>query len=273
VAGVTIELYVKIPGINRKIMAKKYAELVDMYDEKIFVNTETKEGYDKVLKKIDPLLCKWATKTYISGYHFNDIKQELSIMIIEGINAFDPDKKVKLSSFLHNHLKNKLISKLKSANKLSNDAYGLSEEKTKTICSCGGLFSEKGKVNVCKECGNEYGPVYRNSREELVFSIMPKRSPSTGEEYLDFESSLATSDGMFSSGKSEYDKVDLDLAIEKLSAQVDVKTRTILKMVCLEGFSISDAAKHVGITGWAASMRLKKIKANKILNDILEDLI
>jgi RNA polymerase sigma factor (sigma-70 family) len=253
-------------------MAKEYEQFVEMYDEKIFVSTKTKQGYDKVLKKIDPLLCKWASKTYMSGYGFEDLKQELSIIIIEGVNAFDPEKKVKLSSFLHNHLKNKLISKLKSVNKLSNDAYGLTEETTKSICSCGGIFSEKGKVNVCKECGNEYGPVYRSSREELIFSAMPKRSPSSGEEYMDFESSLSVSDGMFSTNGTPYDKIHLDMAIERLSSQVDAKTLTILKMVCLDGHSIKDAAKRVGLTGWAASMRLKKIKTNRIINDLLEDL-
>ena len=254
-------------------MAKEYEQFIEMYDEKIFVSTKTKQGYDKVLKKIDPLLCKWASRTYMSGYGFDDIKQELSVIIIEGINAFDPDKNVKLSSFLHNHLKNKLISKLKSINKLSNDAYGLSEEKIASICSCGGIFSKKGKENICNECGNKYGPVYRSSREELVFSLMPKRNNSDGEEYLDFESSLSSSDGMFSLDESPYDEIHLDMAIERLADQVDEKTQAILKMVCLEGFTIGDAAKKVGITGWAASMRLKKIKANKIINDILEDLI
>jgi len=43
-------------------------------------------------------------------------------------------------------------------------------------------------------------------------------------------------------------------------------------MVCLDGHSIKDAAKRVGLTGWAASMRLKKIKTNRIINDLLEDL-
>lgn len=253
-------------------MAKEYEQLVRMYDEEIYVSTKTKEGYDKVLKKIDPLLCKWAARTYMSGYGFDDIKQELSIIIIEGINAFDPERKVKLSSFLHNHLKNKLISKLKSVNKLSNDAYAYPEEKTKSICSCGGIFTKKGKVNVCEECGNEFGPVYRNSREEFIFSAMPKVSSSTGEEYMDFESSLSVSDGMFSSNGTPFDKVHLDLAIDRLSSQVDPKTLMILKMVCLDGHSIKDAAKKVGLTGWAASMRLKKIKANKVITGLLEDL-
>lgn len=252
-------------------MKKEFEGTIEMYEEKVWISTRTKEGYARVLERIDPLLCKWASKTYMSGYAFEDIKQELSLIIIEGVNAYDPSKKVKLSTFLHTHLRNKLVSKLKSVNKLSNDAYGLSEIGKAEICSCGGVLTKGDSYYTCGECGVQHKQLYRRSREELIFSQMPKTDPGSGEEYGEFQSSLSNSDGLYSGGISLHNNVELEMAIDKLSKVIDDKTFLILKMVCLEGYSIKDAAGKVGLTGWAASMRLKKLGRFKIINDILQE--
>jgi RNA polymerase sigma factor (sigma-70 family) len=262
-------------------MNKDFKGIVKMYDEEVHINTLTKEGYARVLERIDPLLCKWASKTYMPGYTFEDIKQELALIIIEGVNAYDPSKKVKLSTFLHTHLRNKLISKIKSVNKLSNDAYSLHEKAELEICECGGLISFKKIRNLetrdvftkysCEECSKEYKPNHRRSREELVFSAMPKTDPRSGEEYAEFENCLSNSDNFYSNNSTPFERVDLELAIEKLSEMIDKKTYIILRMVCLEGHSIKDAAREVGLTGWAASMRLKKLERYKVINDLLAE--
>ena len=222
-----------------------------------------------------------ASKTYMPGYNFSDIKQELIVIAIEGVNAFDPKKNVKLSTFLHIHLRNKLISKIKSVNKLSNDAFSLSENmKEDVICSCGGkiiadeyIEEDTGKVkrgHSCEICSKNYSHPHRRSREELIFSRMPRVNPNDGEEYADFQSSLSSESGLYASDRSAYDDVELDLLINKLSEVIDEKTSTILRKVCLEGFSIKDAAESVGLTGWAASMRLKKLDRFKIVKDLFD---
>ncbi len=263
-------------------MSNDFKGTVTMYDEEVYINKLTKEGYTRILERIDPLLCKWASKTYMPGYQFEDIKQELSLIIIEGVNAFDTNKNVKLSTFLHTHLRNKLVSKIKSVNKLSNDAYSLHEKVELEICECGGVISEiktrDFNNNIvskysCKECKKEFKRSYRKSREELVFSAMPKTNPNSGEEYAEFENTLSNSDGFYSNGGTYYEKIDLEMAISKLSEIIDEKTHTILRMVCLEGHSIKDAANEVGLTGWAASMRLKKLGRYKIINDLLGEYI
>jgi len=149
------------------------------------------------------------------------------------------------------------------------------------MCECGGLISFK-KVNSlesqdritkysCNECEKEYKPIHRRSREELVFSAMPKTDPNSGEEYAEFENCLSNTDNFYSDNSTPFERIDLEMAIEKLSTMIDKKTYVILKMVCLEGHSIKDAAKEVGLTGWAASMRLKKLDRYKIINDLLSD--
>jgi RNA polymerase sigma factor (sigma-70 family) len=233
-------------------MKESFSGIVDMYEEKVHIDKRTKKGYARVLERIDPLLCKWSSKTYLPGYTYDDIKQELSIIIVEGINAFDPEKKVKLSTFLHTHLRNKLISKIKSVNKLSNDA-----------CALRGVNGpdEEGK------------PKYRRSREELNFSAMAKVDPNSGEEYCEFQNTLSNSDSLYSEDGTVFERIDLELAIEKVAELVDEKTYIILRKVCLDGYSIKDAAGEVGLTGWAASMRLKKLSRYKLINDMLGDLI
>lgn len=229
-----------------------YSEYVDMYDEKIFIDTKTKKGYARVLERIDPLLCKWSSRTYMPGYTYEDIKQELSVIIVEGINSFNPKKKVKLSTFLHTHLRNKLVSKIKSVNKLSNDACSLRDKTS---------------------LGSSEDNRYRKSREEFSFSSMARVDPKSGEEYSEFQTTLSESDSLYAEDGTIFERIDLELAIEKVSEVIDNKTYLILRKVCLEGFSIKDAAAEVGLTGWAASMRLKKLSKHKIINDILEDLL
>jgi RNA polymerase sigma factor (sigma-70 family) len=259
-------------------MKQGYEGIVRMYDEDIFVDTKTKMGYSRVLRRIDPLLCKWSSKTYIPGHSFDDIKQELSIIIIEGIEAFDPSKRVKLSSFLHTHLRNKLISKIKCANKISNDASCLHSSSIGDTCECGGKIiatdseSEEKKVT-CKSCGAEYSDTFRRSRDELSFSSVIKNEASAGEEYLEFQNSISDSDNLYFGYKNDFDKVNLKITIEKLEKILDEKTFGILKMVCLEGFTIKDAAAKYGLTGWAASIRLKKLIKNKEVSEIIEQFL
>ncbi len=234
-------------------MKTTYSGYIEMYDEKIYIDMVTKQGYARVLERIDPLLCKWSARTYLPGYTYEDIKQELSIIIVEGVNAYNPEKKVKLSTFLHTHLRNKLISKIKSVNKLSNDACALRE--------------------VSGSDGEGEKPKYRKSREELSFSAMAKVDPSSGEEYCEFQNTLSNSDSLYSEDGTVFERIDLELAIEKVADLVDEKTYIILRRVCLDGYSIKDAASEVGLTGWAASMRLKKLSKHKLITDMLGNLI
>ena len=249
VTGVIIKQYAKNlgqikEGVQMTNEKGSYSCYVDMYDEKVYVDTRSKRGYARVLERIDPLLCKWSSRTYMPGYTYEDIKQELSVIIVEGINSFDPNKKVKLSTFLHTHLRNKLISKIKSVNKLSNDACSLRSQ---------GLDeTEESK--------------YRRSREELSFSAMAKVDPSSGEEYCEFHDTLSNSDSLYSEDGTVFERID------QVSEAVDEKTYIILRKVCLDGYSIKDAASEVGLTGWAASMRLKKLSKHKLISDMLGDI-
>ena len=49
---------------------KGYRAYVKVYDDRYYVDTNTGEGFDKVLAKIDPLLNKFASTMYIPGFKF-----------------------------------------------------------------------------------------------------------------------------------------------------------------------------------------------------------
>jgi len=223
--------------------------IVKVYDETFYVNTETGVGLDSVLKKIEPLLNKMSSKTYISGYTFEDIRQELNIMAIQGIRSYNPSKGTKLSSFLQTHLRNKLISKLRSVNKMSNDSFALYEKK--------GDKAEGGKI--------------RRVREEILFSSC---TPEGVEDpSMMFENTVAEEEGLYGmSGPSLSDK-EFELAIRSLESSLDPKTVTIMKLVYYEDYPIKKAADAVGLTGWAASMRLKKLKENEFFMEAFGDFV
>lgn len=221
--------------------------IVEVYDESFYVNTKTGVGLESVIKKIEPLLNKMASKTYISGYSFEDIKQELTIMAIQGVRAYNPTKDTKLSSFMQNHLRNKLISKLRSVNKMSNDSFALYEKK--------GDQKEGGKI--------------RKVREEILFSSCTP--DSLDDPTMIFENTIPEEDGLYgANGLSIADK-EFELAIRSLEEQIDSKTITIMKLIYYEDYPIKKAAEAVGLTGWAASMRLKKLKENEFFMEAFGD--
>ena len=108
-------------------MTKYFAGKVKVYNEEFYIDANSGTGLDKVLAKIDPLLFKMSKSLFIPGYSVEDVKQELAILAIEGVRSYDSTKNVKLSTFLHIHLHNKIIAKIRSKNKISNNAFLISE--------------------------------------------------------------------------------------------------------------------------------------------------
>jgi RNA polymerase sigma factor (sigma-70 family) len=225
---------------------KSFEGIVKVYKEEFYVNTETGVGLDSVLKKIDPLLCMMASKTYIPGYSFEDIKHELVLMAIDGIRSYNPDKQAMLSTFLHIHLNNKLISRIRSENKMSNDAFGLFEK------------NSEGDSKI------------RRAREELSFT----QCTPLNEEGLMFEHTVSDEDGLYESGKAKsVSQIHFEVSLNKLCDKLDEKTAKIIKLIYFEDYSIKDAAKEVGLSGWAASMRLKNLSKKKYFRDIFDGYI
>ena len=93
-----------------------------IYDEHIRINLKTRGFLTKSLIKMEPLINSYSYKFKIENLEPEDIKQEISIIILEGIANYNHSKNVKLSTFLHTHIFNKMISKINSSLKKSNNA-------------------------------------------------------------------------------------------------------------------------------------------------------
>ena len=95
--------------INSK--RKKFAGLVVVKNQKIFIDTSDGTGFYRVFELMESYiymlthfgfsLCSWSS--------FEDIKQDIYVLILEGIPKYNPNKGASLSTFLHKFIKNRLI--------------------------------------------------------------------------------------------------------------------------------------------------------------------
>jgi len=249
---------------------------VRLYNEEFYVNANTGEGLDRVLKKIDPLLFKMSNSLFIPNYAPEDLKQELAIIAIEGVRSYDSTKNVKLSTFLHIHLHNKIISKIRSKNKLSNNAFSVSEDiSLPSTCECGsGSFKIETRdgseiSRECISCDKTYKKEIRTAKKEVLFSEIGARMSANLDEEVLFVDSIGSDESIFNSGKNSEDELEAEASISSVCQGLDDKTSKILRLISLEDYSIKDAAEEVGLSPWAANLRLKNLSRNKKIRDML----
>lgn len=256
-------------------MKKHFSGDVKLYNEQFYINTETGEGMPRLLKKIDPLLIKMAKSIYISGYDFDDLKQELSILVLEGLSTFDASKGIKLSSFLHIHLHNKIVSKIKQANRIRRNAFAFKENSEfPKVCECGcDVFyikkenENKEPVSIqCDSCERVYRKNCRISKREISFSEFREPDSSKDDGKIN---NIADDCGLYNKGFSVSNSIEVEESITSICNNVDEKTAKILRMIALQDSSIKDAAEEVGITEWAANLRMKSLVKNKYVKEML----
>lgn len=89
----------------------KFVGPVIVKSQKVFIDTtdgtgfyevfELMESYTYMLTRFGLSLCPWSSS--------EDIKQDIHVLILEGILKYNPDKGASLSTFLHRFIKNRLI--------------------------------------------------------------------------------------------------------------------------------------------------------------------
>jgi len=103
---------------------------VCVYEEEFYIDKETGEGFGGVLEKIKPYITSlsYSWNKTIPNTTQEDLEQDIYVIAIQGIKNYNPSKNTKLSSFLHTHINNKLISKKTSEFKKSKNASYLETE-------------------------------------------------------------------------------------------------------------------------------------------------
>jgi len=91
----------------------KFVGKAFVYDEEVFINTITGEGYDLVIKKMKNYIHWYSGKIRLTGFEREDIKQLIILILLDGMRRYNPFLKIKLSTFLYVHIKNRIVSRIK----------------------------------------------------------------------------------------------------------------------------------------------------------------
>lgn len=199
-----------------------------MYDEDIYLDISSGLGVEKVLKKIEPLINKWATDIRFGDMPFEDRKQEIYIIALQGISNYDDSKGTKLSSFLHTHIKNKILSKIRSSNKKSNNANIYMSDSS-------GYVKEIPESHILAGCADS------TDGDSSLFDIyVDSSSESSSSDLYIFKDELKSS-----LSKDEFELVEM---LER-------------------GLSVKDISDELGENYWTVSKNIKKIRSSRVFKE------
>ena len=90
---------------------KRFAGFVTVKNQTVYIDTADGTGFHKVFELMESYvhmlarfgfsLCSWSS--------IEDIKQEIYVLMLEGIPKYNPEKGASLSTFLHRFVRNRLI--------------------------------------------------------------------------------------------------------------------------------------------------------------------
>jgi len=255
-----------------------------IYDKEIFINTFTGQGYDKVIETMTDYINWYSGKIRLAGFDREDIKQLIVLIILDGIRRYNPNvkingNKIKLSTFLYVHIRNRIISRIKEETRQSlNATYNAPQYKF--TCPCGVSFSSTmADAKCCIACKmvipNEFTPdsKWKKRAEHVEPVSLDGIMSSMNEEESSDKASRVHYNGRNNSlidffGKVEsVEDIDRELDFSNVLSEEDDVTRKIAELMYNEDYSITDAAREVGLTCWAASLRLKKLKSKKHIRE------
>lgn len=104
--------------INTK---KKFAGFVSVLGEKIYIDVSNGTGFYEVLTLMEPYVNKLLHfGVLICPLNSEDIKQNIYVLIIEGLSKYNPEKGASLSTFLYKYIQNKIIDYSRKKDPLKN---------------------------------------------------------------------------------------------------------------------------------------------------------
>ncbi len=217
--------------------------MVQLYNEEMYINMNTGEGVDRALKKIDPLLTKMAIKTYIANTTFDDRKQDLVIIALDGFKKYNPDKGVKLSTFIHRHMIFKLISKLKTLNQKSRNAnYLKDKDSSQSDFKIRQISCEIPISNIGFHYASEYVSGLEESISNSALIAMPARYCTDSNKVAD----------------SESDSMKIE-CLMKVSDRLGEPYKSIVKEVFQNKRSIKEVSEVLNIPAQKISNSIKKL--------------
>lgn len=245
-----------------------------IYDEEIFVNTFTGEGYDVVVSRMKNYIDWYSGKIRLAGFDRDDIKQLIVMILLDGIRRYNPELKIKLSTFLYVHIRNRIISRIKEETRQSLNAT-YNAPLYKFVCPCGVTYSSsKNEMTSCKSCKAPVDDTWKIRAEHCepisldgIMSSMNDEESNDKASRIHFNSQHNNSLIDFFGKIDSTEDIDRNLDFSNILDSEDEITCKIAKLMYNDDYSITDAAKEVGLTCWAASLRLKKLKNKKHIRE------
>jgi len=261
-----------------------FAGTVKLYNKKVYVDTRTGIGYDKVIKELEKYVNYLAFKYNLSGLGFalEDTKQHIIMRILEGIPEYDPSKKTTLSTFLHMRIERRIINEVRNVCIDSKNPTVLKTSLYSVICECGHRFMasvgsrDEIKDIMCYSCNK----AIKNAK---IFSInTPPESLYTvfiGGKKVDEDKNIFIEDIIsddsfdiplvFGEKPKLENQAALKHDIEKFMKHESPETKKLVELICFKDYTVKAAAEVVGISNTGACNKLRKLKKNKIIRDIL----
>lgn len=244
-----------------------------MFGDEVFINTFTGEGYDIVIDKMQRYISWHASKIRLSGFDVSDIKQLIAMILLDGIRRYNPNLKIKLSTFLYVHIKNRIITRIQEETRQSLNATYIAPV-YKFVCTCGNTFiSSKKDVTACTKCNKNLDDTWnirpRHCEPTSLDGIMSSKSDgdfnnkADNSQYHGQKSGIVDLFGRVDTAEDVEHNLDFAYMINN----EDEITRKIANLMYNNDYSITAAAKEVGLTCWAASLRLKKLKKKKLVRE------
>lgn len=244
-----------------------FAGVVELYDSKVYIDTRDGTGYDLVIEKLKPLICKFAVKYRFAGNTFDDTRHDIIVHILEGIPKYNPQKNAKLSTFIEMRVNRRLINELRNRSRISRNATYLNVGMFNVSCDCGRNFVikvDKLGYRKCLDCCR------------LISDIKKKVPINTPE----INESMLTPSGLYENCNdsntltinNEPEQIDEDaiftLDMKNWLKDEDPRVVKIVELIYFKDYSIKAAAEEVGLSGAGANMKLKDLSKNKMVREL-----
>lgn len=243
-----------------------FAGIVELYDLKVYIDTRDGTGYDMVIDKLKPLICKFAMKYRLSGNTFEDTRHDIIVHILEGIPKYDSQKNTKLSTFIEMRINRRMINELRNRSRISRNATYLNVGIYNVSCDCGNSFIVKVDqltARTCIECGMSIQDIKKK---------VPVNTPEINESILAPSSLYENCNGSLAPIHNKKEVVDDGVIfthdMQNWLKNEDPRVVKIVELIYFRDYSIKAAAEEVGLSGAGANMKLKELSKNKIVREL-----
>lgn len=276
----TLDRHIKIFTNAKTNKYCGFSGIVRVNNADIYVNTQTGSGYEAVINELNGMINFLSAKYQFNGCSFEDRRHNIIVHILEGMPKYDPRRGTKLSSFLQMRINRRLINELRNESRISKNATFLNINTFHILCECGANthvnipVGDSIEDNVCPECQMSLADV-----KQIVSSSAPELNASmvsipmhSGNGYDDIETldyAGSKTHNIFGQQIKLDEEVIYISDLQKWLQDEDPRVVKIIELVCFNDYSITDAAKQVGLTGAGASLKLKNLKKKKIVKELL----